>query len=355
MSWYRSVLEHFRSFRRVTALVLILAITIVVPFVATTGGMRMIILGLIFGSFAISLNFQVGYGGLPSLGHAVFFGMGAYTVGLSQYHGLALGFGVVLILAASVAGGVALLIGPVALRARGVVFLMITLAASQVFWGVAMRWRSVTNGDDGLAGLARPELLNNRFGVYFLAAFALAMSLLIQKRVVESRLGWALRGTRDNELRARMLGVDVFRIQYAVYIISGAMAGITGAIYAYYLGFVGPETFSVATSGKVLLMVVLGGAATQIGPIIGAMLVEIVTNIGSAYTQRSITILGLTYVVAAVYLPGGLVPWFSRLPWMKTRRVRDSPAYSREGNGPARPSTDADPDPSDIEPAKGGL
>lgn len=314
-------------------------VLVAVPFAGDIRLVSPLTLGMIFAVIAISLNLQLGYGGLPSLGHTVYSGVGAYCVALAQQH-TSLGFAATVAFAAIGAGLLAFVVGPVVLRTRGVMFLMITLAVSQVFWGIAMSWRSLTNGDDGLVGVSRPDFAESTTAFYFLVAAVLLGALFVQRCMVRAPLGWTLRATRDNEARARMLGIDVFRVQFSVYVLTGVMAGLGGALYAYHLGFVGPTALDVATSGKVLLMVVVGGAGTALGPVFGALVVEGVAHLGSLFTERWVILLGLIYVLSALFLPERRAP-VVRARARQLGRPRSGPGTASAAGGSAQPPSQA--------------
>lgn len=279
------------------------------PRFLTNAQLSIVTVAIIFAILAASLDLQVGYAGLPSLGHAVFFGISAYTVGLlSEYYTerVEVILPVSLLTAMLLAG----ILGPIVLRLRGVYFLMITLAVSQVFWGMAISWRGLTGGEDGITGIRRPDLglvaLATREDFYYFAAFSMIVIVLAMLLLVRSAFGYALMSTRENERRAEALGINVFRIHYMAYIISACIAGYGGALFSYYQRFVAPSAFSVEVSGNALLMVVLGGPGTVIGPVIGAFIIEILRGISSSHTERWLSLLGTLYVLVALFLPRGL-------------------------------------------------
>lgn len=266
---------------------------------------------LIFALFAMSLDLLLGYTGLPSLGHAAYFGLGAYTVAL-----LALKVAVKNLWIGSLASLASVLVlalgfGPLTLRARGDYFLMITLALSQVIWGVAFGWRSMTGGDDGLPGITRPALAGSLsiagevpFYYFVLIVFALALWLLAV--IVRSPFGKALVGIRESETRMQVLGYNVWAYQYAVSILAAFFAGLAGILFVYYNGYVGPAYLSIIFSAQALLMVLLGGAGTLFGPALGAGIIVLLENLISAWTERWLLILGAIYVIVTLFAPGGI-------------------------------------------------
>lgn len=264
---------------------------------------------LIFALFAMSLDLLLGYTGLASLGHAAYFGVAAYTVALLILRAGAdsgLAFPAALC-AAAVTGA---LFAPLALRARGSYFLMITFALAQVVWSIAFGWRSLTNGDDGMPGVTRPEFgfsLDNTTAFYYFVLIVVGVAALLLVAIVKSPFGRALRGIRDSESRMRALGYDVWRHQYVAFVLSAFFAGIAGALYAYFNRFVGPEYLYVVQSAEALIMVILGGAGTLLGPAIGAALIVFLEDFVSSMTEHWVLVLGVIYVLVTLFAPRGLV------------------------------------------------
>jgi branched-chain amino acid transport system substrate-binding protein len=224
------------------------------------------------------------------------------------------GAGFWLTLAAGV--GLALLVagvfGLVALRATGVYFLMITLALGMVIWGLAHRWVTLTQGDNGISGVPRPVLswpwsLGRPLPFYYfvLIGFVLALGLLWV--VVRSPFGHTLVGIRESESRMRTLGYHVWLHKYIGFVIAGAVGGFAGVLWAYYNGFVSPADVELATSVEVLLMVALGGRGTLLGPVLGAAAIVFLKNLVSVYTHRWLLILGAVYIGTIVYAPEGIL------------------------------------------------
>jgi ABC-type branched-subunit amino acid transport system ATPase component/ABC-type branched-subunit amino acid transport system permease subunit len=291
--------------------------SLLAPSFLSTFATSIVATAFIFAIFALSLNLILGHAGLPSLGHAVFLGIGAYTVALLVKNGIS---NFALCAAAGVAASAltALLIGPVLLRTRTVYFLMATLAIGEVLRNVAISWRSVTGGDDGLSGVnagvvAGIDLGNGR-NFYFLALVSLLLVLALMAVLTSAPFGHALRALRDNRSRMAVLGVNPLAVEVTAFVISAGLAGFAGILLAYEKAFVYPTLFSVETSARVLLMVVMGGAGTLLGPVVGAFLVEFIRGIGSVYTDRWQTILGLLAVIVALnsreFLLGGVLSFF---------------------------------------------
>jgi branched-chain amino acid transport system permease protein len=264
---------------------------------------------LIYAIFAMSLDLLLGYTGLASLGHAAYFGVAAYVVAiLSTAHQAS--FAACLPAALAAAAAVAAVFGLVATRAVGVYFLMITLALGMVTWGLAFRWVSLTMGDNGIAGIARPTLggasLASPIAFYYLSLGAFLLALGILALVVRSPFGLALRGIREAERRMRALGYDVWLHKYLAFVLAGAFAGLAGALWAYYDGFVSPVEVHLVTSVETLLMVALGGPGTLVGPALGAAVIVLFKNLLSLYTKRWLLMLGLVYICVIVLAPRGI-------------------------------------------------
>ncbi|HTE84830.1 MAG TPA: branched-chain amino acid ABC transporter permease, partial [Dehalococcoidia bacterium] len=239
--------------------VLLAALSLVLPSYDLTLATRI----LIFAVLAMSLDLLVGYTGLSSLGHAAFFGIAGYTLGLlskNLTHNLALTF----IAAIFVSAALAAVFGALVLRSRGVYFMMLTLALAQVVWGIAFQWRSFTGGDDGLPGIARPfigsfQLVDSRsFYLFTLVLFVASASVLLL--IVRSPFGLTLQGIRESGSRMSALGYNVRLHQLLAFVIAGAFAGVAGALLALQAGITTPASLGLLTGAEALLMVLLGGA-----------------------------------------------------------------------------------------------
>jgi branched-chain amino acid transport system permease protein len=270
---------------------------------------------LILGIFAMSLNLLLGYTGLGSFGHALYFGVGAYTVGLLALKVVA-NFWIDTLAALLVSGVVALALAPLTLRARGSYFAMITLALAQVAWGVAFGWRSLTGGDDGLPGVGRPVVagltLASETSFFYLVAIVFVLATLGVAVLVESPFGKALAGIKQSEVRMEVLGYDVWTYQYAASVIAGVLAALAGALFVYYNGYVSPVYLSVVFSAQALFMVVLGGAGTLAGPALGAAIIVLLENLISVFTERWLLVLGLVYMLVTLFAPRGVQGLFRR-------------------------------------------
>ncbi|MFL5437786.1 MAG: branched-chain amino acid ABC transporter permease [Myxococcales bacterium] len=298
------------SARRKTAFAAALALLVGVPPFLPPYPLTLVTQILIFAVFAMSLDLLLGYTGLASLGHAAYFGVAAYVVAILVTRNQA-SFWTCLGAAILAATTVAAVFGLVAIRATGVYFLMITLALGMVVWGLAFRWVSLTMGDNGISGIPRPSLggislaAPLAFHYLSLAVFLVAFALL--SVVVRSPFGLSLQGIRETERRMRALGYDVWLHKYLAFVLAGAFAGLAGALWAYYDGFVSPVEVHLITSVETLLMVALGGPGTLLGPILGAAVIVLFKNLLSIYTKRWLLILGLVYIGVIVLTPRGIL------------------------------------------------
>jgi branched-chain amino acid transport system permease protein len=273
---------------------------------------------LIFGIFAMSLDLIQGYIGLPSLGHAAFFGVGAYTIGIFSTKVLN-SFWINFPLAIVLSGIVAALFGLLVLRTRAGYFFLITAALSEVLYGIACTWRFFTGGHDGMPGIARPHigflpwsfLSTPNYYYFVLFFFIVAFTLLYV--VVRSPFGHIIVSIRENELRMRALGYHTWMYKYITFIISGLFAGLSGGLLVYLNRFVSPDVLRISLSAEALLMVLLGGSGTLIGPVIGAASVVLLGNIVSSYMERWVLILGIIYVVVVMFTPKGILGLINKI------------------------------------------
>ena len=269
-------------------------------------GIQMFIMAI----FAMSLDLLVGYTGLPSLGHAAYFGVAGYATGFLYLAGVK-SFWIVVIAGVGLGGLTAALFGLLAIRARGPYFLIITLALAQVLWGIAFKWRSVTKGDDGLPGIGRPDLglgidLKPDPHFYYFAFVIFLVVLVLLFILVHSPFGHTLRGIRESESRMKALGYHVWLYQYLAFIFSGAFAGVSGVLWVFYSGFVNPSDLGIDLSVRGLLMLILGGAGSLIGPALGAGIIVLLANLVSGFTERWSLVLGIIYIVVIMVFSKGI-------------------------------------------------
>ena len=271
---------------------------------------------LIFAVFAASINLLLGYGGLATLGHAAYLGVAAYLSALLylKLHLAAWLTAPLALLGTTLMAGV---FGLVALRATGLGFLMLTLALSQVLWGTAYRWVSMTDGDNGLRGLVRPSPfglnLDNPTAFYYFTLVVGVAAVWMMARFVASPFGAALRGTRDQPRRMSALGYDVWLIRWITFVYAGFWGAVSGLLFVYYNKYIHPVSLSLSNSAEGLLAVIAGGSGTLAGPLVGATIVMLLKNWVSAYVERWNMLLGFVFVLIVIFMPEGVVPGVKRL------------------------------------------
>lgn len=292
---------------------------------------------------AMSLDLLLGYGGMASFGHAAFFGIGAYAAAILAKHAGSF-FGIALVGGVLAAAAAALVIGLVALRTRGLFFMMITLALSQMVFSVAESFNT-----NGIAGIPRPSLgiawidaaLKTSVGYYALVAAAFLLFWWLLQRLIESPFGSILIGIRENELRMRAIGCNTLRYRLAAFVIAGAFGGFAGVLYAQSNGSVSPQDLYWILSAETLVVVLVGGVGTLIGPFYGAIFFTLMMLVVGSYTDKWQLITGLV-LVAIVYLePKGFVGLYQRLG----RRFGSGPASGIFGGARQGAPTSGQPDP----------
>jgi branched-chain amino acid transport system permease protein len=321
---------------RVVALLVALAALVSVPYWAP--GQYYINVAsqiLFYAIFALGLNVIAGYGGLVSLGHAGLLGISAYAAAYM----LQAGFGhPVAIITALVAGLIAMAIYAVlSLRTTGIGFIMITLALGEIIWGLAYRWISITNGDNGINVHTRPMpfgvTLSSPTAFYYSTLIVFLICIGVMTIFVRSPLGAALMGTRDQPRRMNALGYHVWAIRFWACMFSGLLTAISAVLFVYYTQFISPQALDLTASAEVLLMVIAGGAGTLLGPVVGAALVVVVKSVVSAYITRWNMLLGAIFVAIVILMPEGIVPGSVRLWRGAMRRMASGTKATPTGTG----------------------
>jgi len=265
--------------------------------------------GLILSITAMSFILLAGYGGLTSMVQMSIFAVGGYLIGICvMTYGWPYWVAVIMAISASIL--VSALFAIICARSDGIYFLMITLALSQVTYGIAMQWSSVTRGSEGFSGILRPNLLGFHLleyvPLYYLALFVTLIIYLLLKRFVSSPFGLALQGVRDNPTRMAALGFNIKVIRFFTFVISGAVAGIAGIIGVIYYGGVSPTTTGFSQILLVVLASIIGGVSAIEGGIIGGIITVFIMSFTSQLTQRYMTINGLIFVLVILFLPNGI-------------------------------------------------
>lgn len=294
-----------------------LLVLIVVPAFIGTYQQGMMTRVLIFALFAMSLDVVMGFGGRRSFGHAAFFGMGGYTVGILAVHLEITNFWIVLPITIAACAALSAIISYFTLKVNGVHFLLVTMAFGQLLSLIAIKWYSVTRGTDGLIGIPRPNLgfeIDWTSGkLYYFVFIVFVVCYIVLNRVMKSSFGRTIVGVRENEGRMRSLGFNTWKQMYMGMIIAGVFAGIAGLLYAYTYRAMTPTNFALETSALPMLMVIMGGGGTLWGPALGAAAIVLVQNYAGIYMpDRWPLILGIMFVVCVLFLKGGFSPHLMR-------------------------------------------
>ncbi len=277
---------------------------------------------LVYAVAATSLNLLLGYGGMISLGHAAFFGLGAYSTGILLSEGVQSGF-VHLLAVVAVAGLAALVIGAISLRTRGVYFIMITLAFAQMLFYLGNSIKGY-GGDEGLTVRVRSLLpggidLRDDNTFYFCALAVLVLQLVLLHRFAASRFGRAVQALRDDEVRAEALGLPVFAAKLVVFVVAGVLCGAAGALSVNLQGYVSPNLLHWTESGTLLVMVLLGGVGTLWGGLVGAAVLLLMQEVLSAQTEYWEFWIGWVLLAVVLFARGGLVGMVQALAARKAR------------------------------------
>jgi branched-chain amino acid transport system permease protein len=282
---------------------------------------------LVFAIFALSLDLLIGRAGMPSLGHAAFFGAGAYAAGIVGQRLETDQLPLTLAAAALVAALLALVIGTLVVRSEGIFFLMLTLALAQIVFAIAFQWTALTGGSNGLSGVSRPAFAGIDFSaperMYVLVAVAFCAVAAIVWGLTRSSYGRALVGVRENERRMRALGYDTARLKLTAFVVAGTIAGIAGAMSAYSTRFVSAQDLGLGNSVRALVMVLIGGVGTLAGPVVGAGLVMTIERLLPSALPTDLriseTILGLVFIAFVLLARQGVVG-LARDLWARARR-----------------------------------
>jgi branched-chain amino acid transport system permease protein len=277
------------------------------PFVADRYTLVLLTDVMVFALFAASLHFMMGPGGMVSFGHAAYFGLGAYGAALLLKRG-GLPMEAALLLAPFVAGLGGLVFGWFVVRLSGVYLAMLTLAFAQIAWSVAFQWDAFTGGSNGLVGIWPASWLAGRSKVefYWLTLALCGGGVLLLWRILFSPFGYALRAGRDSPLRADSIGIDVRRQQWLAFALCGFFAGLAGAVYAFSKGSISPDVMGIPRSVDALVMVLLGGVESLVGPVVGAAAFTWLQDEIARYTQYWRAIFGALILLLVVVFPQGL-------------------------------------------------
>jgi branched-chain amino acid transport system permease protein len=301
--------------------VIVLALCATMPYLAPVIGESYLInlfaRAMIWAIAALSLNLIMGYGGLISFGHAAYLGLAAYTVGILAFHGIHSAW-IQWPVALALCTLVAFVFGAISLRTRGVYFIMITLALSQMLYFLA-RSAEYYGSDDGLTISKRSDLglsfmtLGNRQTLYYVIFGCLVLCLVVVWRIVNSRFGMVLRGAKTNETRMESIGFPTYRYRLVAFVIAGAMCGLAGILDANFERFVSPETLNWPRSGEIIFMVVLGGMGSLMGPVTGAVVYWLVADKLAEFTEYWQVIFGPLLILVVLFARGGIEGMVGRI------------------------------------------
>lgn len=279
-----------------------------------------------FALFATSLNLLVGYTGMVSFGHGMFFGFGAYAFGLSmQRLGVSIPVAILITIASSAVLGI--VVGAISIRLKDIYFSFITLAFQMLLYSLVIAWVPLTGGDQGLmGGIPRPPFLGVDLSLeshrYVFAVVLLVVGLLVMRQIVESPFGYTLRMIRDNADRASFLGINVFRAKLTAFVIAGIFGSIGGTLMALFVSGAYPEFVNWTMSGEGIFMIMLGGLTTFIGPAAGALILSLLNDVITRGTEHHGLVLGCVILLFALGLRKGVTDFVA--DWFRSRREADT-------------------------------
>lgn len=307
------------------------ALILALPWVLGGYHLHLLVMAAIFAILAASLGLVIGYAGLLSLGHTAFFGIGAYTsallflkLGVSMWWGM--------LAAALVSALTAFVLGALILRVRGNRFVIVTVAFAEIMRLVAHNWVEVTRGQMGLPGILPPKIdllgidFNNKVNFYYVAIVVAGLSIWALSRIARSPLGWGFVAVRENEALGESVGISAYRHAMMVFVIGAFFAGIAGSLYAHYINFIGPDLFYFSYTTILLVMVVMGGLGTIIGPVIGALVFTLLPEYLRVASEYRLVFFGAILIVGILFVPRGLMELGPRLMALVARRARPARA-----------------------------
>jgi branched-chain amino acid transport system permease protein len=280
---------------------------------------RLAIEAMLFGSIALSVDILLGYAGLLSLGQAAYFGLAAYVTALLYLH-VTQSFWLVTAIVVVAVALVSAALGAVAIRAKGVYFALITFGAAEILAKIAHNTRAL-GGSDGLIGIPVPSIdvlwmfaipLGNNFAFYYVVLAAIVLAWFGVRRILDTAFGSVLRAIRDNPDRVPYLGYNPFWYRLAAYVLAAEVAAFGGLMYPLLRGFVGPDLFGFEVSTKAVVMALVGGIGTLVGPLVGGGIITFLESVLGSYTEHHLIALGAIFVVFVLFLPDGLMGLLDR-------------------------------------------
>lgn len=309
---------------------------LLLPLAVRSYYLHIAVLALLNALLALGLNFVAGYAGQLSLAQAAFFGIGSYTAALLMLN-FHLPFWAAAPLGVAAAVLVAVAFGLPTLRLKGPYFVISTLGFGEIVRLVILNWEKVTKGPNGLVGIPAPDPINLGFTVlsfhskmsaYYLILTVLLVVLYVYYQAVHSRLGRALRAVKSDQIAAEAMGINLTFYKVFAFAVAAALAGLAGALYAGYIRFISPDTFTTGESINILIMCVLGGMGTITGPILGAVTITYLLETMRVFADYRMLIYGLLLFVMILYMPGGLAGLFRTMRWRRARRMAGSPSVA---------------------------
>lgn len=298
-------LRRFARFE-VVATAVVAAVLLVLPVIGDAYAVKVMIEILSFALAAFSLNFLIGVGGIVSFGHAAYFGLGAYTSGLLVTR-LGLPMEPALLAAPVVAGLGAAVFGFFIVRLSGIYLAMLTLAFAQITYAVAFQWVDLTGGDNGVVGVWPSAWASSRTAYYYLMLVVTAGAIWVLRRAIYAPFGYTLRAARDSSARADAIGIDVRAHRWLAFTVAGAAAGLAGGLFAFSKGSIDPTLISISASVDFLVMTLLGGVQTVVGPIVGAAAFHAIRDFVMPLTDHWRLLLGLAIIAIVLAVPRGIV------------------------------------------------
>jgi branched-chain amino acid transport system permease protein len=298
---------------------IVLILFVLLPFLSPAFTLHLINLTGIWIILALSLGLVLGYIGEISIGHAAFFGIGAYSSVLLTMNGWS--FWAALPIAALITSCFGYLIGRVSLRVSGPYFAICTLAFGEIIKIILINWRSLSGGPDGIAGIPAIDSLSLPFGIhlafetkmqnYYLIFFFVAVTFLVFYRILHSRVGYAILSVRADPEYAEYIGIDAMKFKRLVFVLSTFFCGIAGCLFAHYVKFISPYSFTVTQSFDLIIMVLIGGSGTLVGPAVGAAILTFIPEFLHSIQEYRMVIYGLLLMIIIIFFPAGLYGFFS--------------------------------------------
>ncbi|WP_342432734.1 branched-chain amino acid ABC transporter permease [Neobacillus sp. FSL H8-0543] len=314
---------------RMSALyIIIAAFLLLLPFVYESRGLMILLTQIfVFAIFAMSYDLLLGFTGIVSFGHAMYFGIGAYAIGIfmKRFEPTMLHFLLAVLTTIALTATVSFIVGLLTLRLKSHFYAMLTLSLAGLFLVLAEKWRTLTYGNDGFT-FRVPEMFIDRTNYYLICLLAMIIVFMILKRFTNSPLGRVLQAIRENEQRTESLGFQVLHYKIAASVVSGVLAGIAGILYAMSLRFVNTSVFSMDITLDALLMTIIGGVGTLVGAIIGAGLIEFahdwLTELAKVHWifERWIIFFGIIYILVVIFFPLGIVGTLRTINWKRKKR-----------------------------------